>query len=152
MAKYKKCPRCELHYSLTEEEMCEVCKAELGLESKLTLLGDLMDEEEQLKLCPICKAAYIGMEEVMCESCLYDSNQETIDEENDEQWRDFLDVDEPDDMEELDIGEKYDEDDDFDKEEEETFESLDDDDFEEVGFEDDEDFDDDDEDDEDDDF
>ena len=136
MAKYKKCPRCELNYILSEEEMCEVCKAELGLESKLTLLGDLMDEEEQLKLCPVCKAAYIGMDETMCDICLANAEQDEIDEENDDEWRNYLD-DDPDDLDDLDVGEDFGEDADFDDEEEE--EMFDDEDF-------------DDEDDEDDDF
>ncbi|MBR2974284.1 MAG: hypothetical protein IKC47_00875 [Clostridia bacterium] len=152
MAKYKKCPRCELNYILSEEEMCEVCKAELGLESKLTLLGDLMDEEEQLKLCPVCKAAYIGMDETMCDICLANAEQDEIDEENDDEWRNYLD-DDPDDLDDLDVGEDFGEDADFDDEEEE--EMFDDEDFDDEDDFDDIDFDDegfDDEDDEDDDF
>ena len=136
MAKYKKCPRCELNYILTEEEMCEVCKAELGLESKLTLLGDLMDEEEQLKLCPVCKAAYIGMDETMCDICLANAEQDEIDEENDDEWRNYLD-DDPDDMDDLDIGEDFGDDDDFgDEDEEEMFDDFsdEDDDFDDVEF------------------
>ena len=31
VGKYKKCPRCELNYILSEEDLCPVCKAELKL-------------------------------------------------------------------------------------------------------------------------
>lgn len=91
--KYKKCPRCELNYIPETEEMCDVCKSELGLESKLVLLDDIIDEEEPLKLCPSCKAAYIGMDEDMCENCLARASQQVsddIDEDNDD-WRTYLD-------------------------------------------------------------
>ena len=44
MGKYKKCPRCELNWISIEEELCEVCKAELGKESKISLLEE--DEDE----------------------------------------------------------------------------------------------------------
>ena len=32
MGKYVKCPRCELNWILEENEYCDVCKAELGVE------------------------------------------------------------------------------------------------------------------------
>ena len=44
MGKYKKCPRCELNWISIDEELCEVCKAELGKESKISLLEE--DEDE----------------------------------------------------------------------------------------------------------
>ena len=65
----------------------------VGLESKLVLLDDIIDEEEPLKLCPSCKAAYIGMDEDMCENCLARASQQVsddIDEDNDD-WRTYLD-------------------------------------------------------------
>lgn len=97
MGKYKKCPRCELNYILSEEEMCDVCKAELGLETKIVLLDDIIDDEEPLKLCPICKTNYIGMEEKMCESCFNHETQEEILDADDDDWRAYLD-DDPDDV------------------------------------------------------
>ncbi len=103
--KYKKCPRCELNYIPDSEDMCDVCKAELGLSSKLTLLDDILDEEEPLKLCPVCKTAYIGLEEDMCENCLALAEHETdplIADTDDDDWRTYLD-DEPDDIEPVEI-------------------------------------------------
>lgn len=96
--KYKKCPRCELNYIPETEEMCDVCKSELGLESKIMLLDDIIDEDEPLKLCPSCKAAYIGMDEDMCENCLARAAQQPddeLDEDNDD-WRTYLDDDDTD--------------------------------------------------------
>ena len=56
MAKYKKCPRCELNWIPVEEELCEVCKAELGKASSISLLED--DEDgayDEERICPVCK-------------------------------------------------------------------------------------------------
>ncbi|MCM1289726.1 MAG: hypothetical protein NC132_04370 [Corallococcus sp.] len=159
MAKYKKCPRCDLNYIPAEEEMCDVCKAELGLATNIVLLDDIIDEDEPLKLCPVCKTAYIGMDEEMCENCL-SRDKETVevnDDDNDD-WRTYLDDDDTKDadeediisLDELEADEDFGDDDDF--EDEENLEvELDDypDDFDE-DFDDDDDFvDDDDEEDED---
>ena len=60
MAKYKKCERCELNWIPVEEDLCEVCKAELGRESKIHLIED--DEDENIlgeRICPICKENYL---------------------------------------------------------------------------------------------
>ncbi|MCH5153255.1 MAG: hypothetical protein J1F68_04790 [Clostridiales bacterium] len=164
MGKYKKCPRCELNYILQEEEMCDICKAELGLDSRIVLLDDIIDDDEPLKLCPVCKTSYIGMDEDMCENCLANyKRQESgeMDEDN-EDWRTYLDDEDTKDTEEEDVipleemEEDADFDDDFEDEENMDIE-LDDypddltDDFDDVDFDDD--FDDDDEEeDEDDDF
>ena len=100
MGKYKKCPRCELNYILDSEEMCDICKAELGLETDIVLLDDIIDDDEPLKLCPICKAAYIGLDEDMCENCLaQESRQEELGEESDD-WREYLDDDDTKDADE----------------------------------------------------
>lgn len=96
MAKYKKCPRCELNYILTEEEMCDVCKAELGLETKIMLLDDIIDDDEPLKLCPICKTNYISLDEKMCESCFNHGTQEEAQDDDSDDWRTYLDDDDPD--------------------------------------------------------
>ena len=80
--------------------MCDICKAELGLESKIVLLDDIIDDDEPLKLCPVCKTAYIGMDEDMCENCLSaESREKDIDEDNDD-WREYLDDDDTKDADE----------------------------------------------------
>ncbi len=132
MGKYKKCPRCDLNYILSEEEMCDVCKAELGLESKIVLLDDIMEEEDALKLCPVCHTAYISIDEKMCESCLANEkqNEEINDDENDDSWRSFLDDDDTKDADEEqvdipleDLDKEFDGEDD--EEEEEVYEEED---------------------------
>lgn len=64
MGKYVKCPRCELNWILEENEYCDVCKAELGVEG-FTLLED---EDEEM-LCPVCGVNYIEHGERMCADC-----------------------------------------------------------------------------------
>lgn len=64
MGKYVKCPRCELNWILEENEYCDVCKAELGVEG-FTLLED---EDEEM-LCPVCGVNYIEHGERMCAEC-----------------------------------------------------------------------------------
>ena len=143
--------------------MCDICKAELGMDSRIVLLDDIIDDDEPLKLCPVCKTSYIGMDEDMCENCLsnYKRASSEMDEDNDD-WRTYLDDEDTEDAEEDDVIpiEEMEEDEDFedDFEDEENMEmELDDypdditDDFDDL---DDEDYDDEDEDeeDEDDDF
>ena len=43
MAKYKKCPRCELNWIKEDEDLCDVCKAELKI-GGMSLIED--DEDE----------------------------------------------------------------------------------------------------------
>ncbi len=70
MARYKKCPRCELNWILEEAELCEVCKAEMGKESSIALLEDEDDEEMfESKICPICKVNFLDGDEEMCPVC-----------------------------------------------------------------------------------
>ncbi len=70
---YKKCPRCEMNWIQDTEELCEVCKAELGIKSTITLLDDDYAEKALgAKLCPICGINYIDENEDMCESCRAD--------------------------------------------------------------------------------
>ena len=64
MGKYVKCPRCELNWILEENEYCDVCKAELGVEG-FTLLED----EDEDMLCPVCGVNYIEHGERMCADC-----------------------------------------------------------------------------------
>ena len=63
MGKYKKCPRCELNWIPTEEELCEVCKAELGKASKISLLEEDDEEESEERICPVCKVNYLEPDE-----------------------------------------------------------------------------------------
>ncbi len=129
MAKYKKCPRCELNYITQDQDMCDICKAELGLDSKIVLLDDIIDDDEPLKLCPVCKTAYIGLDEEMCESCLANeqqSHEETIDDDNDD-WRTYLDDEDTEPTEEEDVIplEELEKDDDFKQDEFEDEENPD---------------------------
>ncbi len=72
---YKKCPRCDINWIKDDEELCEVCKAELGIESKITLLDDdLAEKALGAKLCPICGINYIDESEDMCENCRADKS------------------------------------------------------------------------------
>jgi len=95
---YKLCPRCELNYIPEEEDLCGVCKAELKIGPQLMFAID--DEEESEKLCPVCKSVYIPIGEDMCDSCKEKSlyNSDTIDDEKDDSWREFLDEDEKDEI------------------------------------------------------
>lgn len=97
MAKYVKCPRCDLNYMLEGEQYCDVCKAQLKIGPSL-LFGDEDDIHEE-KLCPICKNVNIPIADDMCENCRralkYDIEPDSdLDIENDDKWRDFLDEDE----------------------------------------------------------
>ena len=122
--RYIKCPRCDLNYIPDTEEVCDVCKAELGYDTKIVLLDDIIDDDEPLKLCPICKTAYIGMDEEMCETCLASEKRNRDSSlDDDDEWRTYLDDDDTGDttgddtisLEDLD--DDYDDGDDFDDEE-----------------------------------
>ena len=95
MGKYKKCPRCELNYILQEDDLCRVCKAQLGI-GDMRLLED--DDEENVDRCPVCKLNALEYGEDMCSSCK--KNQDKLlfvkeeDEDASESWRTFID-DEP---------------------------------------------------------
>jgi hypothetical protein len=108
MIKYIKCPRCELNYIDSEkQEYCDVCLAEMK-GNKLQFADEDFDdentefeEEEKTELCPICGVNYMLPGETMCESCKkkdeYDVEEE-IDPEKDEEWKNYLDDDEDDDL------------------------------------------------------
>lgn len=88
-SKYIKCPRCELNYILGTEELCDVCKAEIGLLSNL--LDSTMEEDDFTReLCPICKRNFINFDEEMCENCSTEKLK-ISDEGDDEEWRTYLD-------------------------------------------------------------
>lgn len=152
--KYIKCPRCDLNYIDSRQELCDVCKAELGMKSNLILEDDDIDVEEELtKLCPVCKSVYIGLDESMCDACaMAKSHADSIDD-NDEEWRNYMD-DDPEEFEDEQIEipleelqEEEEEEEEEEEVEEEDFEYVSPDDYYDMDDDDDED-----EDDEDDDF
>ena len=77
MGKYKKCPRCELNWIPVEEELCEVCKAELGKASKICLLEDDDDIDEEERICPVCKVNYLEPGEDICAACREEQSNST---------------------------------------------------------------------------
>ena len=158
MIKYIKCPRCELNYIDSEkQEYCDVCIAEM--QGNKLQFADLEDEDfdkviegDGTEICPVCGVNYMPYGEKMCESCRskqeYDEEEE-IDPEHDEEWKNYLDDDTEDlSLEDAELDEELKEELEEDSEEEETEDSDD------YFFEDDidslDDYDDEDEDDEDD--
>ena len=67
MAKYKKCPRCELNYILEGEDYCYVCKSEMKHHNE-NEESDLLDIED-MELCPMCGQNYISEDQTMCDEC-----------------------------------------------------------------------------------
>ncbi len=86
---------------LDTEKYCDACKAELGLGPKLVFAVDDEDEEEKMVLCPVCGQNYIKDGEDMCDKCREerDFKADDIDMEQDEEWREYLDDDKPDEEE-----------------------------------------------------
>ncbi len=63
MAKFKKCPRCDINYILAEQDYCEICIAEMKGQK-------FIDEDDQeAELCPKCKQNYLNEGEKICISC-----------------------------------------------------------------------------------
>ena len=101
MVRYVKCPRCELNYIDAEkQEYCDVCIAELkGRKLQFADLDDEIFEEvdgelEQYELCPVCGVNRIRYGEKMCEACKKESEyeeEEEIDPDKDEEWKNYLD-------------------------------------------------------------
>lgn len=165
MVKYVKCPRCELNYIDSErQEYCDVCIAEL--KGKKLQFADLDEEDfEELdaelggeEICPICGVNHVPVGEKMCESCKaqQEYEEDDVDIENDEEWKNYLEEDDSDLTVDEELQEEIEEEFSHDDEEEYDYDN-DDDDFDDVDslsdLEDDEfDDDDDDEDDDDDDF
>lgn len=101
MVRYIKCPRCELNYIDAEkQEYCDVCIAEMkGNKLQFADLDDEIEEEleeESTDICPICGVNHIQFGETMCEACRakseYDEEEE-IDPEKDDGWKNYLDDD-----------------------------------------------------------
>lgn len=97
MAKYKKCPRCELNYIEEDKDYCDVCLAEMqGGKLKFADLDEEDDEIEKTELCPVCGENYMRLGEKMCDECKKNAEYEEeddIDPEKDEEWRNYLDDD-----------------------------------------------------------
>ena len=102
MIKYVKCPRCELNYiDADKQEYCDVCIAEM--KGNKLQFADLDDadfekeiESEGTELCPVCGVNYMPYGEKMCESCKSKEeyeDEEEVDPETDEQWKNYLDDD-----------------------------------------------------------
>ena len=165
MVKYVKCPRCELNYIDSErQEYCDVCIAEL--KGKKLQFADLDEEDfEELdaelggeEICPICGVNHVPVGEKMCESCKaqQEYEEDDVDIENDEEWKNYLEEDDSDLTVDEELQEEIEEEFSHDDEEEYDY-NNDEDDFDDVDslsdLEDDEfDDDEDDEDDDDDDF
>ncbi len=132
MVKYMKCPRCELNYIDAEkQEYCDVCLKELkGLPSDFDDL-DTDDEELLTERCPICGENMMRAGDKMCEECRKKAEYETEEEpdpDEDDEWREYLDDADDDDLAEEvgEIDETFD--DEYDEEEEEEeYQSEDDD-------------------------
>jgi hypothetical protein len=139
MAKFKKCPRCELNYIRIEEEYCALCKEEL----KGVVVTEPEEDEEDEDLCPRCKVNYVSDGEKYCEQCLKEIEAEKEKGARDDYWEeepdaedlaeDFID-DMLDDADLASLGELADEEfeDDYDDEEEESPDYFEEDDFEVV--------------------
>jgi hypothetical protein len=141
---YKKCPRCELNWIKDEDEYCDVCKTELRLKGGIVLIEDDEDEIlEEERLCPECKMNYIREDEKMCATCRAELGNKPLlekdvivpdvvdDVEDDESWRDFVEdeVIEPldeDEIKEISLTELAEEEESFDEEESiDDFEPID---------------------------
>ena len=101
MAKYKKCPRCEINYILEEEDYCEICKQELS-GAKHNDEVDIDEEDDDVGLCPVCHKNYLNDGETVCEMCASrtdldkSSLTDDIDEEEPEENEDMFNSSEDD--------------------------------------------------------
>lgn len=101
MVKYIKCPRCELNYIDSEkQEFCDVCLAELrGNKLQFADLDDddyeaLDNDLDQTEVCPVCGVNRMRYGEKMCDACKKESEyveEEEVDIEKDEEWKNYLD-------------------------------------------------------------
>lgn len=89
--KYIICPRCELNYIKEQDELCNVCKAELGLLGKNFLIPEDELEAESGKLCPICHVNYIDEDEEMCIICKKVKEAKEQPEDLETSWKAFVD-------------------------------------------------------------
>jgi len=167
MVRYIKCPRCELNYiDADKQEYCDVCIAEIkGNKLQFAdldeeIYDELDSELENTEICPVCGVNKMRYGEKMCEACKKESEyeeEEEIDPDKDEEWKNYLDEEDDGDLtiddetlqEELDAeleeDESEEESDDFFSEDVDSLSDLEDDEYDD----DDEDFDDDEDDDDD---
>lgn len=106
MVRYVKCPRCELNYIDEEkQEYCDVCLAEMhGDRLQFADLDEedleAIDAELETELCSVCGVNPVRYGEKVCESCKQESSEydedEEIDIEKDEEWKNYLDEDDGD--------------------------------------------------------
>ncbi|MGN1234643.1 MAG: hypothetical protein ACI4U2_01515 [Christensenellaceae bacterium] len=94
MARYIKCPRCELNYIDEEkQEYCDICLVEMrGMNYDSVDL--LEDEEEEMDVCPCCGENMKPLSEPMCEECKRKRDaepEEDVDpDKDDSEWGDFV--------------------------------------------------------------
>lgn len=91
MARYVKCPRCDLNYIDEDlQEYCAICLDEMKGTSKYI---DVTEEEEEMELCPYCGENMMKVGEERCEECKKKLSdvEEDVDPEKDEAWRDYMD-------------------------------------------------------------
>ena len=129
MVRYMKCPRCELNYIDAEkQEYCDVCLKEMkGIRTDADEIEEEEDAELPTELCPVCGENMMRAGEKMCEECRKKSEveEEPDPEEDDDEWREYLDDDTDDlDSEMEDIGETFDEEED-DLDEDDTYQGED---------------------------
>ena len=108
MVRYVKCPRCELNYMDEEkQEYCDICIAEM--KGNKLQFADLDDEDyeeleaelDQTEICPVCGVNSIRYGEKMCEACRKENEykeEEEVDIDKDEEWKNYLDDEESDDL------------------------------------------------------
>lgn len=115
MVRYMKCPRCELNYIDAEkQEYCDVCLKEMkGIRTDADELEEEEAAELPTELCPVCGENMMRAGDKMCEECRRRSEieDEGDPEEDDDEWREYLDDDTDGIDDEIgDIGENFDED------------------------------------------
>lgn len=101
MVRYVKCPRCDLNYiDGDKQEYCDVCIAEMhGNKLQFADLDDEIYEEideelDQYEICPVCGVNKMRYGENMCDACKKENEyeeEEDIDPDKDEEWKNYLD-------------------------------------------------------------
>ncbi len=128
MVRYIKCPRCELNYIDAEKQKyCDVCLKEMkGIPSDMDEIDEEDEAELATELCPVCGENMMRPGEAMCEECKrkMDYAEEPVPEEDDDEWREYLDDDTDADLDSQigEIDEAFDEE--FDEPEEEPEEEF----------------------------
>ena len=121
MVRYIKCPRCDLNYiDADKQEYCDICLKEMkGIRTDADEIEEEEAEDLPTELCPVCGENMMRAGDRMCEECRQKAeleSEEVGDEEDDDEWREYLDDDEGD-LDDVEIDEEFDEE--FDDAEEE---------------------------------